>query len=101
MNRKGIVVFTKVLLDVMFYSGILVTASLPFTLKLVTASLPFTLKLAGKYYSQDFAEHYIPMLAVFLVSGVCGLVIVYQLRKMIRTVIARDCSVLWKEIRRA
>src|SRR5699024_7102546 len=82
MNRKGIVVFTKVLLDVMFYSGIL-----------VTASLPFTLKLAGKYYSQDFAEHYIPMLAVFLVSGVCGLVIVYQLRKMIRTVIARDCFV--------
>ena len=78
MNRKGIVVFTKVLLDVMFYSGIL-----------VTASLPFTLKLAGTYYSQDFAEHYIPMLAVFLVSGVCGLVIVYQLRKMIRTVIAR------------
>ena len=59
MNRKEIVVFTKVLLDVMFYSGIL-----------VTASLPFTLKLAGKYYSQDFAEHYIPMLAVFLVSGV-------------------------------
>ena len=45
MNRKGIVVFTKVLLDVMFYSGIL-----------VTASLPFTLKLAGKYYSQDFAR---------------------------------------------
>lgn len=82
MNRKGIVVFTKVLLDVMFYSGIL-----------VTASLPFTLKLAGKYYSQDFAEHYIPMLAVFLVSGVCGLVIVYQLRKMIRTVIAKDCFV--------
>ena len=83
MNRKGIVVFTKVLLDVMFYSGIL-----------VTASLPFTLKLAGKYYSQDFAEHYIPMLAVFLVSGVCGLVIVYQLRKMIRTVIARTAFVI-------
>ena len=35
----------------MFYTGIL-----------VEASLPFTLKLAGRYYSQEIAEHYISML---------------------------------------
>lgn len=82
MNRKGIVTFTKYLLDVMFYSGIL-----------VLVSLPAALKLAGTYYSKDIADYYILMLAVFLVSGVCGLVIVYQLRKMIRTVIGQDCFV--------
>lgn len=82
MNKKGMVVFTKYLLDVMFYSGIL-----------VEASLPVTLKMAGKYYSQDIASNYILMLAVFLVSGVCGIMIVYQLRKMIRTVISQDCFV--------
>ena len=76
------VVFTKYLLDVMFYSGIL-----------VEASLPVTLKMAGKYFSQDIASNYILMLAVFLVSGVCGIMIVYQLRKMIRTVISQDCFV--------
>lgn len=82
MNKKGMVVFTKYLLDVMFYSGIL-----------VEASLPVTLKMAGKYFSQDIASNYILMLAVFLVSGVCGIMIVYQLRKMIRTVISQDCFV--------
>ncbi len=82
MNKNGMVVFTKYLLDVMFYSGIL-----------VEASLPVTLKMAGKYFSQDIASNYILMLAVFLVSGVCGIMIVYQLRKMIRTVISQDCFV--------
>lgn len=82
MNKKGMVVFTKYLLDVMFYSGIL-----------VEASLPVTLKMAGKYFSQDIASNYILMLAVFLVSGVCGIMIVYQLRKMICTVISQDCFV--------
>ena len=52
MNKKGIVIFTKYLLDVMFFSGIL-----------VEISLPVTLKLAGQYYSRDFEEHYILMLA--------------------------------------
>lgn len=82
MNKKGIVIFTKYLLDVMFFSGIL-----------VEASLPVTLKLAGQYYSRDFEEHYILMLAVFLISGICGLAIVFQLRRMVRTVISQDCFV--------
>ena len=66
----------------MFYTGIL-----------VEASLPFTLKLAGRYYSQEIAEHYISMLILFFLSGVCGLVIVWQLRKMMTTVLDRNCFV--------
>lgn len=82
MNSGKMITFTKYLLNFMFYSGIL-----------VAASLPYTLKLAGKYYSRDIAEHYILMLIVFFLSGVCGLAIVYRLRKMIRTVIDRNCFV--------
>ena len=72
MDQKRIIIFTKYLLNFMFYSGIL-----------VAVSLPYTLKLAGKYYSSDFAEHYISMLVIFFLSGVCGLLIVWRLKKMI------------------
>lgn len=82
MNQKRIVIFTKYLLNFMFYSGIL-----------VTVSLPYTLKLAGRYYSQDIADHYMFMVALFFLSGICGLIIVWQLKKMITTVTDRNCFV--------
>lgn len=82
MNKKGIVTFTKYLLDVMFYSGIL-----------VLVLLPVILKMAGRYYSKDVLEHYFLLLAVYALAGICGLMIVYHLRKMIRTVISQDCFV--------
>ena len=82
MDQKRIIIFTKYLLNFMFYSGIL-----------VAVSLPYTLKLAGKYYSSDFAEHYISMLVIFFLSGVCGLLIVWRLKKMITTVLERNCFV--------
>lgn len=82
MDQKKIIIFTKYLLNFMFYTGIL-----------VVVSLPYTLRLAGRYYSQDLENHYISMLLIFLLSGVCGLVIVWQLRKMISTVIDRNCFV--------
>ena len=82
MDQKRIIIFTKYLLDLMIYTAIL-----------VAASLPFTLKLAGRYYSQEIAEHYISMLILFFLSGVCGLVIVWQLRKMMTTVLDRNCFV--------
>ena len=82
MDQKRIIIFTKYLLNFMFYSGIL-----------VAVSMPYTLKLAGKYYSSDFAEHYISMLVIFFLSGVCGLLIVWRLKKMITTVLERNCFV--------
>lgn len=82
MDQKKIIIFTKYLLNFMFYTGIL-----------VVVSLPYTLRLAGRYYSQDLENHYISMLLIFLLSGVCGLVIVWQLKKMISTVIDRNCFV--------
>ena len=82
MEQNRIVTFTKYLLNFMFYSGIL-----------VVVTLPYTLRLAGRYYSEDIEEHYILMLIIFLLSGICGLIIVYQLKKMVRTVAGRNCFV--------
>lgn len=66
----------------MFFSGIL-----------VEVSLPFSLKILGEYYWKEMAEQYWPMLIIFGLSGICGLIIVYQLRKMMKTVVKRECFV--------
>ena len=66
----------------MFFSGIL-----------VGVSLPFSLKMLGEYYWKEMAEQYWPMLIIFGLSGICGLIIVYQLRKMMKTVVKRECFV--------
>ena len=82
MRQSRFILFTKYFLDFMFFSGIL-----------VEISLPFTLKLLGKYYSPELEAQYWPMLAIFGLSGICGLVIVFQLRKMMKTVVKRECFV--------
>ena len=74
--------FTKIILDVMFYCGIG-----------ILATLPFTLRLAGRYYSKALSDNFISMLLVFAVAGVCGLMIVAQLRRMMKTVIEGACFV--------
>ena len=82
MRQSRFILFTKYFLDFMFFSGIL-----------VEISLPFTLKLLGKYYSPELEAQYWSMLAIFGLSGICGLVIVFQLRKMMKTVVKRECFV--------
>ena len=66
----------------MFYSGIIVVISLPYTLKLI-----------GRYLFKEAAEYYVFMLVILLLSGLCGLTIVYQLKNMMRTVAGKDCFV--------
>lgn len=82
MNGEKLNKVTKTILDFMFYSGIVI---------LVT--LPFTLKLAGIYYSENLRRYYWAMLIIFGCSGVCGVLIVHQLRKMMKTVVNQDCFV--------
>lgn len=82
MEYEKIKRFTKIILDFMFYSGIV-----------VVATVPVWLKLAGKYYSGAIGKYYFLMLLVFAASGICGLLIVNELRKVMKTVVAQDCFV--------
>ncbi len=82
MKKNGFVSFTKFFLDFMFFSD-----------HLGRDHLPYTLKLAGRYYSAEIGRQYIPMLVIFGISGICGLIIVFSLRRMMRTVIKRNCFV--------
>lgn len=82
MGYEKIKKFTKVFLDLMFYSGII-----------VLLTVPLWLKWAGKHYSQAIGNHYVSMLFIFAASGVCGILIINELRKMMRTVVDHSCFV--------
>lgn len=82
MGQERINKITKIILDIMFYSGLV-----------VFVTLPWTMKLAGKYYSKSISENYLAMLFIFAAAGVCGIIIVAQLRRMMCTVIAGACFV--------
>lgn len=71
----------KYLLDVMFYAGILVTASLPFSIKWI-----------GRYY-EPVLVHYEETVIIYFVRGVAALVLVRELRRIFRTVLNEDCFV--------
>ena len=68
-------------LDFMFYAGILVTISLPLSLKYI-----------GKYL-EAVEEHYLPAVIIFAILGVLALLLVNELRKMFGTVLAENCFV--------
>lgn len=79
--KDKLTLITKLLLDFMFYIGII-----------VTATLPFSIKLYGEYNSY-FAQNYNPLIFLFFLSGVFAILIIYELRKIFRTVINDDCFI--------
>lgn len=82
MKYERIKKLTKLILDIMFFTGIIV---------LIT--LPIWLRFAGTHYSKDIENHYLAMVVVFAVSGLNGLLIVNELRKMMKTVLEVNCFV--------
>ncbi len=80
MNQP-IVRFTKLLLDIMFWLGILVTVSLPLFFKWV-----------GNYI-EEFKTFFLQLTVLYMLSGVMSLLIVWELRRMFDTVLADDAFV--------
>lgn len=81
MEGKGLEKFTKYLLDFMFWSGIA-----------VTAALPWLFRAAGDFYP-NLRNFYWFNVALFMLSGVGAVLIISELRRMFRTVLADDCFV--------
>ena len=82
MKNQRLIKWTKWVLDFMFVSGIF-----------VIATVPFTLRLAGLYYQSELAKHYWLILVILMFSGLLGLLILRELRKMMRTVLEKNCFV--------
>lgn len=72
----------KFLLDFMFYVGIMVTVSLPFSIKWI-----------GQYY-EPLGVHYEETVIIYFVLGVSALVLIRELRRIFRTVLDGDCFVM-------
>lgn len=81
MGKFGITKLTKWILDFMFYAGIL-----------VTVSLPVSIKIYGKFNSY-FADYYIQLIVLFAISGALAELIIMELRRIFRTVLKDDCFV--------
>ncbi len=79
--KDRLTIITKLLLDFMFYAGIA-----------VTATLPLSIRIYGKYNSY-FADNYIPLILLFFFSGIFAILIIYELRKMFRSVLNDDCFI--------
>lgn len=81
MQTSSLTKFTKVLLDLLFYLGIVVTVTLPISFHFI-----------GIYYP-TIGDNYIAMTVLFFISGVLALIIIGNLRKMFKTVLNEDCFV--------
>ena len=79
--KDKLALFTKYLLDFMFYSGIA-----------VIATLPISFKFYGRYNTY-FRENYYSLCVIFILSGIFAILIINQLRKMFKTVINDDCFI--------
>lgn len=80
MNSR-LVRFTKVLLDVMYYIGMVVTIGIPVMFHYV-----------GRYI-EAFQRFYVAQCVLYMLSGVFCLKIVHELRKMFITVLNEDAFV--------
>lgn len=81
MKRETLNKLTKYLLDFMFYSGIVVTAAMPLTVKILSA------------FSEKLHENYVAGVIIYFVLGIAAIVILRELRKMFQTVVNKDCFV--------
>lgn len=79
--KDKLTLFTKYLLDFMFYSGLI-----------VILTLPFSIRFYGRYNTY-FRDNYYSLLVVFFLSGIFAVLIIYELRKMFRSVLNDDCFI--------
>lgn len=79
--KDKLTLFTKFLLDFMFYAGIV-----------VIVTLPLSIRFYGRFNSY-FAENYYSLCLLFFLSGIFAVLILQQLRKMFCSVLNDDCFI--------
>ncbi len=80
--KDRLTVITKVILDIMFFGGIL-----------VTATVPISFYWYGKYFNSWFKTFYFQLVILFILAGIFAVLILGELRRMFKTVLADDCFV--------
>lgn len=86
MKKETVIIITKYLLDFMYFAGIPVTISLPWSVRWV-------MKLFDFQNYVDFEAYYTEVVVIYFVLGILAIMILGELRKMFRTVLQDDCFV--------
>jgi len=81
MSQMKLIKATKYLLDFMFWSGLV-----------VVLALPWIFKMAGEYIP-NLKTYYLSHVVLFMLSGFGAVLIIRELRRIMRTVLADDCFV--------
>lgn len=81
MKKETLVKLTKYLLDFMYYSGMV-----------LTVSLPFTIKMLGKVI-EKIQDNYLEVVIIYFVLGIAAIAILGELRKIFKTVVNKNCFV--------
>ena len=81
MKKETLIKLTKYFLDFMFFGGIAVTATLPFSIKFL------------EDYIERFKGHYGELVIIYFVLGIAAVVIIRELRKIFKTVLDKNCFV--------
>lgn len=81
MQKRNLTLCTKYLLDFMFYAGIAVTATLPFSIRKIGEWMPYMI------------ENYAETVIIYFVLGISALILIRELRRIFKTVLEENCFV--------
>lgn len=79
--KDKLTIVTKTILDVMFYGGVV-----------VTILVPFIISYYGRYNSY-FGDNVISLSILFIFSGILAVLIIWELRKIFRSVLNDNCFI--------
>ncbi|MFI3176662.1 MAG: DUF2975 domain-containing protein [Eubacteriales bacterium] len=79
--KDKVVIFTKIVVEIMYYGGMF-----------VTITLPYTVKWAGNYIPH-YLDHYHELVATYCMLGILAILLLRELRKMMKTVMLDECFV--------
>ena len=78
MYQKSVTHYiTKIVVDIMFYFGIIATAALPFLSRRI-----------GIYFLGFENQFQVPFVAILFLSGLCGIYILFNLKQMFRSLLS-------------
>lgn len=81
MKKEALIKLTKYILDFMFFGGIVVTVTLPLSIKWL------------EQYIEHMQGHYGEIVIIYFVLGIAAVKIIWELRKIFKTVIDKNCFV--------
>lgn len=94
MKKDSLTKITKILLDFMFYAGIVVTVTLPVTVRFVLewiaergADAPLI------HLHWGIGQYYVATVVIYFFLGIAALLLIWELRKMFRTVLEQRAFV--------